>query len=229
MLTVWQFFIHETGWVAKVVLGILLLFSFASWAIIAAKYVTLKRVKRQNAQFQSKFIHAQRFSDAKALAGQLDVSTLAGLFNGAYAELNSQNKESRVRWDLVEREISRAHRSSLKRLRGGLPFLATTAGATPFIGLFGTVWGIMNAFRQIGLVGTSSLATVAPGISEALINTAAGLFAAIPALIAYNLFVNSIRGISEDNVDFTDQLMVLLVKRLSQPVEEAAGMPGGSR
>ncbi|HPR64033.1 MAG TPA: MotA/TolQ/ExbB proton channel family protein [Thermoanaerobaculia bacterium] len=227
MISVWQFFLHETGWVAKIVLGILLFFSLASWAIILAKYLTLKRVKRQNTLFRRAFHKAGKFSEATEIATRHPASSAASIFKRSYDEVSSQAQQGGVRWDLVEREMGREQRAYHARLRSGLAFLATTAGATPFIGLFGTVWGIMNAFRQIGLSGSSSLATVAPGISEALINTAAGLFAAIPALMAYNLFVNGLRRIAEDDLDFSDMLLTLLMKRVPARTTPSQ-TPGGS-
>lgn len=142
------------------------------------------------------------------------MSALAGLFRAGFAEIDVQIKHApenappnTIRsLEAVERALYRAIRVESTRLQRNVPFLATTAAATPFIGLFGTVWGIMEAFRTIGLTGSTSIVAVAPGISEALINTAAGLFAAIPALLAYNRFSHLLRlargEMEEFNLEF---------------------------
>ncbi len=204
-------FFRQTEPSAKVVLGILLLFSLISWIIIFAKYVRLRRVSRQSEKFVAFFRKSKRFSEVNTIASQLTETPLTTLFRAGYAELDAQVKANRPD-DLsvtasgtpagklliknisgVERALERAIGVEVTRLTKHMTFLATTASACPFIGLFGTVWGIMKSFRAIGNTGSTSIAAVAPGISEALVNTAAGLAAAIPALVFYNYFMGRVR------------------------------------
>jgi biopolymer transport protein TolQ len=204
-------FLHETSVTAKVVLGILLLFSLISWIIIFAKFLRLGRISRQSEKFVAFFRKSKRFSEVNTIAGELSDSPLTTLFKAGYAELDAQIKavrpeENPVTMSIqagklviknisgVERALERAIGIEVSRLTANMTFLATTASACPFIGLFGTVWGIMQSFRAIGQTGSTSIAAVAPGISEALINTAAGLAAAIPALIFYNYFMGKVRA-----------------------------------
>ncbi|MDX1503946.1 MAG: MotA/TolQ/ExbB proton channel family protein, partial [Thermoanaerobaculia bacterium] len=144
-------------------------------------------------------------------AESLDASPLVGLFQAGYVEIDSQIKAAgdeagsgyRLRsLEGLHRSLRRALAVERGELSRGIAFLATTASSSPFIGLFGTVWGIMIAFRDIGVTGSTSLATVAPGIAEALVNTAAGLVAAIPALVGYNLYSNRVREMTRDMEDF---------------------------
>ncbi len=209
-------FFRETSLTAKVVLGILLLFSLISWIIIFAKFLKLARISRQSDKFVAFFRKSKRFSEVNTIAGQLTDTPLTTLFKAGYAELDAQIKAVRPEESPVttiamqppavqagklliknisgvERALERAIGIEVSRLTKNMTFLATTASACPFIGLFGTVWGIMQSFRAIGQTGSTSIAAVAPGISEALVNTAAGLAAAIPALIFYNYFMGKIR------------------------------------
>jgi biopolymer transport protein TolQ len=209
----WTAFQH-TGWVGKAVLGILLVFSIVSWATM---FVVGRRFGRSGAasrRFIASFRRAKRLADVQAATGQATHSSLVGLFKAGYAEIeaqvaHAQGAQSIRSLDSVERSLLRASRIEAARLSRYVPFLATTAAATPFIGLFGTVWGIMDAFATIGSMGTTSITAVAPGISEALINTAAGLFAAIPALLAYNAFVNRLRQARGEMEDFTLEFLNL--------------------
>lgn len=196
----------HTGWVGKTVLGVLLVFSILSWATIFVVWLRFRRSERASRRFIAVFRKAKRLVEVQSAATQLAHSSLVGLFRAGYAEIEVQIAHAEGRQtirslDSVERSLIRASRIETARLSRLVPFLATTAAATPFIGLFGTVWGIMTSFASIGLTGTTSITAVAPGISEALINTAAGLFAAIPALLAYNAFVQRLRqarGVMED-------------------------------
>ena len=208
--SLWTFF-RETGTTAKVVLAILLLFSLISWVIIFAKWIRLRRVSGQSEKFVAFFRKSKRFSEVNAIASQLPDTPLTTLFKAGYAELDAQVKANRPEDPAVtaagtptgkllikniagvERALERAIGVEVSRLTRYMTFLATTASACPFIGLFGTVWGIMQSFRAIGQTGSTSIAAVAPGISEALVNTAAGLAAAIPALIFYNYFMGKVR------------------------------------
>lgn len=212
-------FFAETGPSAKVVLGILLFFSFVSWVIIFAKFLRLRRVSRQSEKFVSFFRKSKRFSEVNTFAGELADTPLTTLFKAGYAELDAQVKANRVdeapttgggqgkllikNISGIERALERAIGVEMSRLTRNMTFLATTASACPFIGLFGTVWGIMQSFRAIGVTGSTSIAAVAPGISEALINTAAGLAAAIPAMIFYNYFMGKVREQRAGMEDFS--------------------------
>ncbi len=214
-------FFSETGPAGKVVLGILLLFSFVSWVIIFAKFIRLRRVSRQSEKFVSFFRKSKRFSEVNTFAGELADTPLTTLFKAGYAELDAQVKAIRAddspttasgaqggkllikNISGIERALERAIGVEMSRLTRFMTFLATTASACPFIGLFGTVWGIMQSFRAIGQTGSTSIAAVAPGISEALVNTAAGLAAAIPAMIFYNYFMGKVREQRAGMEDFS--------------------------
>jgi biopolymer transport protein TolQ len=210
----WTAFGH-TGWVGKAVLATLLIFSVLSWAVILVVWQRFKRSERASRRFVAIFRKAKRLVDVQSALGQLAQSPLVGLFRAGYAEIEAQIAHTDAQrqiirsLDAVERSLIRATRIEAARLSRFVPFLATTAAATPFIGLFGTVWGIMDAFANIGATGSTSITAVAPGISEALINTAAGLFAAIPALIAYNYFVQQLRRARGEMEDFTLEFLNL--------------------
>ncbi len=195
--------IWQTGSVAKAVLIILLLFSILSWSIILSRWNLLRRARVQSGRFLRAFRRAQRFQDIAAVAEQFKPSPLVPVFEGGYEEY----KKSRGNPASVQRAMQIAASEELTRLERRLPWLAITASATPFVGLFGTVWGIIDAFHGLGTAGAATLRAVAPGISEALITTAAGLFAAIPALIAYNLFGNDIREFGKRMDDFTLEML----------------------
>jgi biopolymer transport protein TolQ len=200
--------------VGKSVLAILLLFSIASWATMFVVGRRFRRSAAASRRFITSFRRAKRLADVQAATAHAAHSSLVGLFKAGYAEIeaqvaHAQNPQSIRSLDSVERSLLRASRIESARLSRYVPFLATTAAATPFIGLFGTVWGIMEAFATIGTMGSTSITVVAPGLSEALINTAAGLFAAIPALLAYNHFVNRLRQARGEMEDFTLEFLNL--------------------
>ncbi len=205
----------SSGPIAKLVFLILAGMSIGSWAIMLGKAAQFRKVSAQTAEFMEAFRSSQRFSEVNSAASRLSASPLVGLFQAGYAELDSQIKAAgadaagaasggyRIRsLESLRRSLRRAISVEQTVLSRGTSFLATTAAASPFIGLFGTVWGIMIAFRDIGVTGSTSLATVAPGIAEALINTAAGLAAAIPALIGFNYFANRVRQMRVEMEDF---------------------------
>jgi len=212
-------FFGETGTTAKVVLGVLLFFSLVSWVIIFAKFLRLRKVSRQSEKFVAFFRKSKRFSEVNTFAGELSDTPLTTLFKAGYAELDAQVKANRAddapttgggsgkllikNISGIERALERAIGVEMSRLTRNMTFLATTASACPFIGLFGTVWGIMQSFRAIGVTGSTSIAAVAPGISEALINTAAGLAAAIPAMVFYNYFMGKVREQRAGMEDFS--------------------------
>jgi biopolymer transport protein TolQ len=209
---------HATP-VAKVVLLILLLFSAISWGVILYKLWAFRRAERQTSTFLDVFRKSSKFSEVQAVCPTLPQSPLVGLFQSGYAELNAQlragqqsdgprptavaSRPTLKSLDAVDRALLRATTVEMTKLEHRVPFLATTASITPFIGLFGTVWGIMGSFQGIGAAGSSSLGVVAPGIAEALIATAAGLFAAIPAVYFYNHFTNRVKAFAADMDDFS--------------------------
>ena len=211
-MQLWTAFLN-TGWVGKSVLGILLLFSIASWATMIVIGNRFRRSSAASRRFLGTFRKAKRLADVQAASNQAAASALVGLFKAGYAEIEAQTNRGGSQTirslDSVERSLLRASRIESARLSRFLPFLATTAAATPFIGLFGTVWGIMNSFAGMSTSNSTSITAVAPGISEALINTAAGLGAAIPALLAYNFFVQRLRTARGEMEDFTLEFLNL--------------------
>jgi biopolymer transport protein TolQ len=202
--------------VSKIVLGVLILFSITSWAIILYKLWTLGRAERQSSAFLDVFRRSSKFSEVQAVTGTLGESPLVGVFQAGYAELNTQlraagstgtNPGVATRAGLkslqaLDRALLRAATVEVNKLESRLTFLATTASITPYIGLFGTVWGIMGSFQGIGATGSTNLGVVAPGIAEALIATAAGLFAAIPAVYFYNHLTGRVKLLASDMDDF---------------------------
>lgn len=202
----------QSGPVAKLVLIILLAFSIFSWAIIVSKWGLFRRAQTQSARFIRAFRKAQRLQDIATVADQFKPSPLVTVFETGFEEYRRQTASATP----LDRKIVAVQRASqiatseeLTRLERRLPWLATTGSVTPFIGLFGTVWGIIDAFHGLGTAGAATLRAVAPGISEALITTAMGLFAAIPAVIAYNLLNNQIREFGSRMDDFTLELLNL--------------------
>lgn len=201
--------ILESGPVAKLVLVILLLFSLLSWAIILSKWAAIRRARAQSGRFVRMFRKSQRLEDVAAVADQFEPSPLVTVFAYGYEEYRRQtNSGGRIRSiAAIERATQIAASEELTRMERRLPLLATTGATTPFIGLFGTVWGIIDAFHGLGTAGAATLRAVAPGISEALITTAAGLFAAIPAVIAYNAFSHSLREFGARMDDFAAEFL----------------------
>ena len=214
--------------IVKAVLLTLLLFSAISWAIVLYKQSQLRRAHRETAQFLGVFRKSARFSEVQAVCGNLSGSPLVGLFQSGYAELNAQLRTTPAAapgpdakpqaaagrptlrsLDAVDRALLRATTSELARLEHRVPFLATTASITPYIGLFGTVWGIMVAFQNIAAAGSSSLGVVSGPIAEALIATGAGLFAAIPAVYFYNDLTSQIKKFANDMDDFSMEFLTI--------------------
>lgn len=198
--------IETSGLVAKTVLVILLAFSVGSWAIIFSKWGLFRRARTQSNRFMRMFRKSERLNDVASVVEQFKPSPLVPVFEGAYDELRKQSTNP-IRVIALQRATQIASSEELSRLESRLPWLATTGAVTPFIGLFGTVWGIIDAFHGLGTAGSATLRAVAPGISEALITTAAGLFAAIPAVIAYNIFTQNIREFGARMDDFSLELV----------------------
>jgi biopolymer transport protein TolQ len=208
----------ETGPVAKTVLFILIAFSILSWAVILSKWRLISRARNQSNRFVRAFRKSQRLQDVASIADQFRPSPLVGVFEGAVDEYKRQmGTTGTIHNSLsIQRAMQIASSESITRLERNLPWLAITGAVTPFVGLFGTVWGIIDAFHGLGTAGAATLRAVAPGISEALITTAAGLAAAIPAVIAYNLIIGSIRELASRNDDFAMEMLNLFERQSAE-------------
>jgi biopolymer transport protein TolQ len=205
-----------SGPVVQAVLVILVVLSLWSWTITIAKFLQLRRAKQDSKEFSGIFWDTRNFVRIEDSSRRLVASPLAHVFTSGFRELNQivaeadKTKESlKPESDLgtVERALRRASFEQSQKLEQGITFLATVASSAPFIGLFGTVWGIMNAFHGLGLAKSTSIQAVAPGISEALVATAIGLAAAIPAAIAYNYFVVATREFREHMETFSGDFL----------------------
>lgn len=219
--------ISNASLMVKFVLLLLLFFSVMSWAIIIIKIRYIRKAFKESDMFIDYFWKSRDLASAFTKAKQLGGSPVARIFRIGYAELRKLNpggkpgdeqlpdEKPSLRHEFsgsanVKRALRRAINTEMMRLTQMVPFLATTGNTTPFIGLFGTVWGIMNSFHGIGQRGSASLAVVAPGISEALIATAAGLAVAIPAVIAFNHFMQKIRVIEAELHSFSADFLNIL-------------------
>ena len=194
-----------SGPVVKGVLILLVVMSIVTWGIVLTKSLSVRAAKRQSAKFDDVFWSSKNLAQINDVSRKLTSSPVAKVYSAGHKELtallNSSPKERDASGDFgdlenIDRALKKAKAEQITRLEAGTTFLATTASAAPFIGLFGTVWGIMNAFIGLSQVKSSSIQAVAPGISEALIATAIGLAAAIPAAIFYNVFMQQVRVLS---------------------------------
>jgi len=222
----------NAGLMVQFVLLLLLIFSIATWAIIFIKWRYTRKAFRESAEFTDFFWKSRNLSDAFAKSKQLRNSPVARIFRIGYMELKRLSQSGAPiaakrsgseagtlgsgfsGIDNVQRALRRAINVEITRMTQMVPFLATTGNTTPFIGLFGTVWGIMNSFHGIGLRGSASLAVVAPGISEALVATAAGLAVAIPAVIAFNHFTFKIRMVESELNSFSADFLNIIEREL---------------
>ncbi|HXI02493.1 MAG TPA: MotA/TolQ/ExbB proton channel family protein [Candidatus Saccharimonadales bacterium] len=210
--------VFRAGPMAQVILFVLAGFSIISWAIMVERFRVISRSEKESRVFLSKFRSGTSLSDLRDLAEKLPHSPACAVFRAGIRQLNILGNPKvaseggtgpkRDPMTSLERVLVRAVNEEQGRYERLLPFLATTASASPFIGLFGTVWGIMTSFQAIGGMGTANLAVVAPGISEALIATAAGLAAAIPAVIGYNYFVHRIRAVGSRLDNFVADFLI---------------------
>jgi biopolymer transport protein TolQ len=222
----------SAGPVAKFVLAVLALFSVICWALIVEKWWEFRKIRRESTRFARVFREARRFSLVYAAAKKHRESPLAQLYLAGGQEVaatfgggeladrffeESDEGLSPERLDAINRAMRRAAGSEVERMERYLPFLATTASSAPFIGLFGTVWGIMSSFQSIGAQGSANLAVVAPGISEALVATAAGLGAAIPAVMGYNFFVNRVKYWASEMDGFALDLLNAFARSAQKP------------
>jgi biopolymer transport protein TolQ len=211
--------------VVKGVLILLAVMSLASWYVIGSKAIFLSRALSRSSRFLDAFWKTQRLDDVWKLTEESSPSPVSEVFRAGYVELaklRRRRSEQGATVDAethlgdlesIERALDRARTTAVTEMENRVPLLATTASAGPFIGLFGTVWGIMNSFRNIGAKGAANLATVAPGIAEALVATAIGLVAAIPAVMAYNYFVRRIRVVSADMETFANDFLNIVRRR----------------
>ncbi len=197
--------IFKAGPVVKFVLLILLIFSIFSWAIVVYKFRLLSKVEKESLEFQNAFMRTKQWDSLYQSTKNLTLSPLPNLFRAAYSIEGSDRDE-------IKGTMKRVVTLEASRLERHLSFLATAGSTAPFIGLFGTVWGIMNSFMGIGRIGAASLAVVAPGIAEALVATAAGLAAAIPAVVAYNYFLSRTRRSTMLMEDFSQELIESFVR-----------------
>ena len=216
--------VADAGFMVKFVLLLLLIFSIISWTIIFLKFRYYRKIRKENEDFDSDYQRSNKLSEVVPAAKKYPHSTTAEVFRVGYAELSKMNKVSKdtarpeeislSSIDNVQRALNRASNTEMTKLESSLGFLATTGSASPFIGLFGTVWGIMETFKAIGARGSATLAVVAPGISEALIATAAGLAAAIPAVIFYNYFLNKSKTMVQEMDNFADEFLNIVERHL---------------
>ena len=216
---------------SQAVLTILLLFSIVSWAIILLKLWEFRRIDKQTSMFVEVFRRSKKFSEVQSVCKSLDASPLSGVFQAGYVELNTQLHREDIQmtehvasvparralksFDALDRALIRASNVEVNKLERHVPLLATTASITPFIGLLGTVWGIILAFQGIGETGSTSLSVVAPPIAEALLATAAGLFAAIPAVYFYNHLTNRVKIAASVIDDFSLEFLSIAERNFS--------------
>lgn len=223
-----MFLFAGTGIVVKLVLLVLIYFSVVSWAIIFYKFNQVRKANQESERFLTFFWQTKRFDAVSAQVDRFANSPLSILFIEGYNELKKLGKRVEetndpniITADLggvdnVARALRRATTSEITRLEKYLTFLATTGSTAPFIGLFGTVWGIMTAFKGIGETGSASLAVVAPGIAEALVATAIGLVAAIPAVIGYNHFQTKIRVLIAEMDNFSTEFLNIVQRSFAK-------------
>jgi biopolymer transport protein TolQ len=207
--------LQQTGWIARIVLAMLFFFSLFSWALIFQKLRMFSRMNHQTALFLRIFRSNRILPDPKQMGS--GGSPLEPVYAAGYRELESQTRSGStpgriVSLNAVTVSMQLAAGEEVRKAEKYMPWLATTGSVTPFIGLFGTVWGVMDAFTGLGAAGSASLRAVAPGIAEALITTAAGLFTAVPAVIAYNHFLHDIRELGGRMDSFAMEVSALVEK-----------------
>ena len=217
--------VHASS-VAKGTLILLALMSIVSWFVIGTKWLYLARAYKRSVNFVELFWRTQRLDDVWKSTENDPPSPVSEVFRAGFVELAKLRKRRTEAGgdastpethigdiESIERSLARARTMAVTEMENNVPFLATTASSAPFIGLFGTVWGIMNSFRNIGAKGAANLATVAPGIAEALVATAIGLVAAIPAVMGYNYLSRRIRVISAEMETFTNDFLNIIRRR----------------
>lgn len=220
--------IANAGPIVQMVLLLLITMSITCWAIILNKFITVRGAARQSARFVDVFWKATALEQAYQAAGRFPRSPTAEVFKAGYVELAKLTQQDGAgSMDLgltenVERALRRTAQVQINKLERMNAFLATTASTGPFIGLFGTVWGILSAFQKIGATGQASIQTVGPDIANALVATAVGLLAAIPASMAYNYFNSSIRNIASEVDAFSADFLNIVKRHYSAQSAQAA-------
>jgi len=214
----------SAGLVAKLVLGTLLLASIASWAIILYKWVNFRRVEQENRRFLLQFSKAEGLEDIQRMSLKRSSGPFAILLGAALGKIQSlltknavllsENGTGPMHLSIVERTLHGTIQDEIDHQERYIHLLATIGNTAPFVGLFGTVWGIMGSFQEIGRQGSANIAVVAPGVAEALINTATGLFVAIPAAVAYNLFISKIRKMHVQLEVFSSEVVTLVEEKM---------------
>lgn len=217
-LSAWTL-IADASPLVKLVLLLLLAASVITWAIILQKSRMLRTSMAQNKKFIDQFWNSESLDQIHGQMSSFEGSTIAKVFNAGFNELRKLPAQDRTKDGIpevinIERALNRTHSIEMEALEKHVDILASTASAAPFVGLFGTVWGIMSSFQNIGAMGSASLAVVAPGISEALIATAVGLAAAIPAAIAYNWILTRIKRVSLDMESFSQEFLNMVQRSL---------------
>jgi biopolymer transport protein TolQ len=202
-LSLWDL-IQNLRPVPLAVIAILILFSLFSWTIVLSKSSVFGRARKENRNFLRAFRKAQSLQSVAVASEQFGAAPLVAVFDFGYGEIERQIKQrgALINKPAIERSLQLGISEEVTKLETNMNWLATVATVSPFIGLFGTVWGIIDAFEGLGTAGSASLRAVAPGISEALVTTAIGLAAAIPAAIFYNVFGNRIKEIGTRMEDF---------------------------
>jgi len=226
------YMLSDTGPVVKFVMLLLLFFSITSWAIMFIKFRYIRKSFKESAEFTDIFWQCRNLADAFSKAKALRSSPVARIFITAYMEMARSDGKDKKKMQIkrtqssylqiigsIKRSLNRSIGVEVRRLVQLVPFLATAGNISPFIGLFGTVWGIMGTFHGIGLSGSASLAVVAPGISEALIATAAGLAVAIPSVIGYNYFTDRIRVLDSELQSFSSDLLNIMERDIQKQME----------
>lgn len=214
------------GAMVQLVMLLLLGFSGLSWFIVFQKFILYKKARQETVEFLETFWNCKNLAEAYNSSLDIETSPEAALFKQGYSELQKLNRNKKVSeddetlqtmivgMDNLKRILQKTTAQQSARLAKSLSFLATTGSTTPFIGLFGTVWGIMTSFKEIGLRGSASLAVVAPGISEALVATAAGLAVAIPAVVFYNFFSSRLEEFESNMESFAADFLNLVERDL---------------
>jgi biopolymer transport protein TolQ len=224
--------VGSLGAVSKIVLLVLLGFSVISWAIIFFKWRAFRVADREDKRFLALLVKTRDLDDLYRQVGRIEGSPAAIVFEGLMERVGPGRGEEGngigsgpIDRQVIERTASHLGQHQISQLEAYLPFLATTGNITPFVGLLGTVMGIIDAFREIGTQGTASISAVAPGVAEALVATAAGLFTAIPAVIAYNYFLTRIR-----NTAFRlDSVSIEMMSSFSTSASKTKPVPVGVR
>lgn len=212
--------IAQSGFIAKLVLLSLVGASVLCWAVIVSKARFLQRVRRENDAFLNTFWNGKSIDEIVTKSEKYTVAPVANVFKSGVKELRKLSATEATpttgqeKIENIHRALARATNAEIAALEKNVGWLATTASAAPFVGLFGTVWGIMNSFQSIGVTGAASLAVVAPGISEALVTTAAGIGAAVPAVIGYNYFAARIKRIAVDMDCFTQDFINIIQRSI---------------